>query len=250
MNPSYALIGSGRLARHLGFYLSQTQSTCIKWSRNSHPDFNTYHDIDNLTRLQNSLQKADFVLLAISDDALEHMVEQLQPLLKPHQQLVHFSAACDVTNAVGLHPMMSFNSVLLPADQYAGIPFCEPKEHPGSFQQVFPKWKNPVFQLDSDQRKYYHACLVTAGNFTALLWKEVEQRFETKLNLNPALLKPYQQKIFENIRKNSSLAVTGPLVRGDQKTISANLKALEEDSLQKIYSTFADVFSKISKEIL
>lgn len=247
-NPSYALIGSGRLARHLSFYLSQTQKLFFKWSRDLDPDFNTFFDPDNHERLQKAVCGKTFVLLAVSDEALPGLIQDISEFKNENQTLIHFSAAHTFVGAFGLHPLMTFGQQRMAVDRYAEIPFCEPAEHVGLFQEVFPGWKNPVFALTEEQRRFYHACLVASGNFTSLLWQMIESRFENELNLNPELLKPYRDQVFENIRKDAKTSLTGPLARGDQQTITSNLNALAEDPLKDIYQSFAGAFTRMKED--
>lgn len=240
---SYALIGSGRLARHLSFYLSVTEQLFFKWSRNLDPDFNTFFDPENLERLKKTIRGKSHILLAVSDDAISELIKDIWEIKSESQTLIHFSAAHDFEGALGLHPLMTFGQELKAVNSYPVIPFCEPKECEGLFKEVFPRWTNPVFSLNKEQRKYYHACLVAAGNFTSLLWQMVEGRFEDRLHLSSELLAPYRDQVFENIRKNTMTSLTGPLARGDRQTINANLEALTEDPLKQIYQSFADTFS-------
>ncbi len=241
--PSYALIGSGRLACHLSFYLSQTEKLFVQWSRNSDPNFNTFFDPNNWERLKKTIQGKSFILLAISDDALPELIKNIAGFKSEKQTLIHFSAAHSFEKAWGLHPLMTFGQELNAIKSYSKIPFCEPQEYEGLFQKVFPGWSNPVFSLNRDQRKYYHACLVAAGNFTSLLWQMVEDRFEQELQLNPEVLKPYQFQIFENVKRSVKTSLTGPLARGDRQTIKSNLEALTGDPLKDIYQSFTDVFA-------
>ena len=61
-NPTYLLIGGGRLARHLGFYLKTLGVSFIQWKRHD-------QSVSELTQL---LKKQNTILLCIKDDQLEH----------------------------------------------------------------------------------------------------------------------------------------------------------------------------------
>ncbi|MCB0406806.1 MAG: DUF2520 domain-containing protein [Bdellovibrionales bacterium] len=235
---TYAILGSGRLATHLSYYLTHSGVTTKCWSRNNDPKFNDLFIFDNKERLKKTVKYCDAVLVALCDNALSEMVVQLKNQCDFQKDIVHFSATHEINGAIGLHPLFSFHQTVLPLSEYEKIPFCEPLEQPGSFQKIFPMLKNPTFQLSASQRKLYHALLVTSGNFTSLLWKSVEAHFQKDLGLSPDWLHEYKKVIFHNILENASAAPTGPLVRKDTLTIQENLKALQGQDLEDIYRAF------------
>jgi predicted short-subunit dehydrogenase-like oxidoreductase (DUF2520 family) len=247
-HPIYSVIGSGRLARHLNFYLQNTGAQVERWSRNGDPYFNSKSQPNALDRLQATIKTSQFILLGVSDSAIFEVSIALKELIQPHQKLVHFSGAQQWPGIVALHPLMSFAPHIYESEFYPTIPFCEDAESYGAFFEIFPHWKNPVFSLTFEQRKLYHAYLVIAGNFSALLWRDVEQKFSQKLKLDSRLLRPYKQAVLNNILENSQAAVTGPIARGDHSTLQNNRDALHGDPLLPIYEAFQKTFSSRSEE--
>ena len=79
---------------------------------------------------------------------------------------------------------------------------------------------------------------VLAGNFSQVLWKGVADRFEQHLGLPAETLRPYLKQVAENFIQAPESALTGPLARGDQKTIERNLDSLNGDPLQDLYRAF------------
>ena len=224
-NFSYLLIGNGRLASHLRFYLQSQNIRVINWNRKDH----TQKDLEAASKNVNA------VLLAIKDSVIDLFLEEY-PFLK-EKICVHFSGALVLENIVGLHPLMTFADQLYSIDFYKKIPFIAEKGHL-SFNEVFPALENPSYALDPELKPLYHSLCVMGGNFTTLLWSKVFKSFEDQLGLPHTVLLPYLDKISENLKNNFNTALTGPLARKDISTIQANLKALKDDNYLEVYKSF------------
>lgn len=224
------LVGSGRLATHLNYYLIESGYNIKRWSRSLSP-----------ITVAETLKGCDAILLAISDDAIESFVKDNSLLDGP--PLIHFSGSKSVPGVTGFHPLMTFTEKLFPLDFYPSIPFvCEAGGV--SFVKIFSLLKNPVETIDPNKKSLYHALCVLSGNFTALLWAKTERAFSEDLGLNPSVLVPYRVKQFNNINDSPLNALTGPLVRDDIGTIDANLKALEGDPYHEVYTAFLHAYQK------
>jgi len=226
----YTLIGSGRLATHLLHYFRLCDLKFNTWSRKENDD------------LIEKIEESQYVLLAISDQAIEPFVSQRPYLHK--KKLVHFSGSLAIDGLIGLHPLMTFIHELYELEKYERIPFIGEIGQP-TFADVFPDLKNPWNQINRDLKPLYHALCVTGGNFSNLLWSEVLSNFRDKLDLNPSLLKPYIEQTFENIVNKPFNSFTGPLSRNDRLTIDSNLRALDSMPLQQIYSDFVKLHSHV-----
>ena len=208
--PTYLIIGDGRLARHMFAYLKSHNFHVHTWSRKS--------DI----QLHEIYQSYSHILLCISDNALENFVEKNEYLKE--KTLVHFSGATEVEGILSFHPLMTFADELYSSDFYQTIPFIDFNERT-SFNEVFPAFKNPTLKVDAKLKAYYHSLCVMGGNFTTLLWAKCTELF-FEIGLDSEMIKPYMQKVFENTLENPHKNLTGPLVRGDTKTIEKNIAAL------------------------
>lgn len=217
---SYALLGSGRLARHLLFYLKSLNLPVSQWSRNGDPAFNSFTDLDADVRLQRTLKSSSHVLLAVKDSALQAMAE----LSLPEQTVVHFSGAARVAEAVSCHPLMTFSGELEPLEWYRQIPFVV--EEGVDFAKVLPGLPNPHFNLAGADRPYYHALCSLAGNSTFLLWKLIGDEFELSLKLPRHLLTPFLHKVVANSGVDSQTGFTGPVARGDWDIVRTHLDSL------------------------
>lgn len=233
----YALLGSGRLARHLGHYFRAEGLETRAWARRPDPAFNdldvTAH-ADPDARLEATVADCTHVLVLLSDDAIEGFIGRHGFLRE--KVLIHCSGSLALDAAQGAHPLMTFADALYPPEFYRRIPFVTDEDGPG-FAELFPDLPNPGHALAPEKKALYHAYCVASGNFTSLLWEKVFAEFEAELGLPKSVLLPYMARIFANLEAPDSVA-TGPLVRKDMNTIKRNLAALDGDPLEDIYRAF------------
>jgi len=92
--PTYGLIGRGRVATHMARYLELEKLPFATWHRGmpSPPEA--------------ALTSADTILLAVNDRAILPFIEH-HPRLRD-RPIVHFSGSMVVDGAHGLHPLMTF----------------------------------------------------------------------------------------------------------------------------------------------
>src|SRR5665213_382552 len=106
---SYALLGSGRVARHFSYYLKTLNLPVLLWSRNGSPEFNSFPDSDPNIRLRNTLALSSHVLFAVRD---ESVAELALPWKDSGRALVHFSGALQIPGVHAAHPLMTFSAKL------------------------------------------------------------------------------------------------------------------------------------------
>mgnify|MGYP001115309221 FL=1 len=86
-----------------------------------------------------------------------------------------------------------------------------------------------------------------AGNFTTLLWQHAFAAFEERLGLPRAVLHPYLEQVASNLVRSAS-PLTGPLARGDHRTLERHLAALEGDPFHAVYSSFVAAHRAIARK--
>lgn len=231
----YLIIGNGRVAKHFCHYLQLLQIPHLQWFRKDCP-----------ITLESGIEKSERLLLLINDDAIETFITSNQNLL--HQKtLIHCSGQLAIPLACSAHPLMTFTKTLYPLEHYQQIPFILEESGP-LFQELFPELKNPHFYINASLKPLYHSLCVMSGNFTCLLWDKFFTELEETFQIPKSAAFPYLQQITSNLRNNPESALTGPLVRNDQKTIRRNLEALENDKFSKIYQAFVDVYREKNKK--
>lgn len=235
----YAILGDGRLARHLHHYLGLLGQTCSGWARNPASDFNSHGIADAERRLRRTIEPASRVLLLVSDDAIAPLVRRYSFLHS--RRLIHCAGALSLPGIAGAHPLMTFSNDLYTLEQYQEIPFLVESGH--DFAELFPALPNPNHTVPVERKAYYHALCVMAGNFPQILWQALSARFEGELGIPASVLEPYLLQVVHNFLADPGGALTGPLARGDTQTIARNLGALDGDSLEDLYRAFVTLYS-------
>lgn len=218
----YLLIGSGRLSKHLAFYFQQINIPFETWSRSSDKDLSVL------------MRKVTHVLLAISDDAILPFYNNHPEI--HNSKIIHFSGANSFDFAVGAHPLMNFTQNLYDLDTYKNI-FFVIEESQFKFEELLPGLGNPNIMIPKEKKAIYHAMCVLGGNFPVILWKKVLVEFESQLGIPRKALWPYLINVLSEFIRSPDNSLTGPISRGDSKTIKRNLSALEGDKFKEVYQS-------------
>lgn len=221
------IVGDGRVARHVLHYLNLLGRPVRSWSRRG-------LDIPP----HEALADCRTVLLLIRDDAIEPFVRAWPAL--GEKRLVHFSGSLQTDTAEAAHPLMTFGPDLYDLDTYRRIPFVL-EDGGAPFSALLPGLPNPWFTVPRAARPYYHALAVMAGNFSSILWVRLLDQLEQRFGIPASVAHPYLAQVTANLLANGRQALTGPLVRGDERTIAANLTALEGDPFHAVYLAFARI---------
>jgi hypothetical protein len=232
---TYLMIGAGKLAQHLQYYLSALGHTPFLWDRAQDPHL-----------LNAKLEKSTHVLLAISDGALENFYRSR--LAGFDKTVVHFSGAVYFEGAVAAHPLMTFGPELYTLETYKKIHFV--LSGSDRMGEVLPGLPNSFSVLPAGAKPLYHALCVMGGNFPTILWQKMFADFAA-LGIPEHAAHLYLQTVLQNTLQNPHTALTGPLARKDIGTIEKNLRALEGDPFHAVYEAFVQaVAPEIMKERL
>jgi predicted short-subunit dehydrogenase-like oxidoreductase (DUF2520 family) len=234
----YAILGGGRLARHMRHYLTLLNQTVSCWERDPVGPGNTHAIASPTERLRATIRPASHVLLLVSDGSIAELLKRY-PFLH-EKTLLHCSGALSIPGVAGAHPLMTFGHELYTLELYRKIPFMVDRGH--DFDALLPGLPNPHFHLSVEEKPRYHALCVMAGNFCQILWQATAERF-AGMGLPVATLAPYLQQVVHNFVHHPHTALTGPLSRGDQQTIERNLNALAGDALEPVYRAFLELYA-------
>lgn len=223
----YLIIGNGRLATHLTHYFLQLKIPVSTWNR-SQP----------ANELKSLLLNSKKILLAIKDDAIASFIDEYQLAA---ERTIHFSGTLSIPGAIRMHPLMTFANVLYPLEDYKKIPFTGEVGSP-SLQTLIPELNNPYYVIPKDNHDLYHALCVVAGPGSQVLWQQVFNLFEDRLQLPREAVTPYLERVFKNLLADSQNAVTGPWVRDDVSTIEKNQNALKNNPLANVYTSLLNAY--------
>ncbi|MGK0180962.1 MAG: putative short-subunit dehydrogenase-like oxidoreductase (DUF2520 family) [Halioglobus sp.] len=228
----YTIIGSGRVAKHFAHYFGLLNIPFMQWSRASDPEEK---------QLENSVRNSECILVLINDDAIENFID-MHPFLND-KRLVHFSGNLSTELAHGAHPLMTFTESLYDLATYDSVPFI--LDNPDwETKTLLPGLKNDSFYIPKEQKALYHSLCVMSNNFTCMLWDKFFSELHESFKLPKNVAFPYLKQTMKNLQNLDCSPLTGPLVRGDNKTIQSNLASLQNDPFQDIYAAFVKMRQK------
>lgn len=187
------------------------------------------------------VQRADAVFLAVPDDSLIRVAEELAATgaVRPGQFVLHTSgrhgldalAALTRVGArpIALHPAMTFTGTAVDLDRTPvfGITAAE-SERDFAEELVAACGGTPMWVAESD-RALYHAGLAHGANHLITLVAQSMDLLRAAGAENPAaVLRPLLTAALDNVLAYGDAALTGPVVRGDVTTVRAHIDAFAE----------------------
>lgn len=250
-----AIIGNGKMARHMIHYFESVGQPHIQWMRPSQASTVQFPQVkqSRLARFKKLMTKmvahrpalslaetvaqASTVLILIADDQIEPFIDA-NPCLRD-KCLVHFSGSLYTDKAMGCHPLMTFGAEFYRKEQYQKIPFVV--DEGVDFNGIFPQLNNPVHTIKASDKVKYHAMCVMAGNFSQMMWQAINNELRS-MDLSADLMSLYLKQNVQNFVDHPERSATGPFVRGDIKTIAKHQAALEGHPLAEIYQAFYQLY--------
>jgi predicted short-subunit dehydrogenase-like oxidoreductase (DUF2520 family) len=188
---------------------------------------------------------AEFVLLAVPDDALRPLVSGLAgaDAWQPGQLVAHTSGAVgvgvlDAAAARGvlplaLHPAMTFAGRPEDLDRLAGATFgvTAPDElRPVAEALVVEIGAEPVW-VPELARPLYHAALTVGANYLVTIVNDAVELLTRAGVEHPArLIAPLLSAALDNALRLGDGALTGPVSRGDAATVRTHLATLAAEA--------------------
>lgn len=246
------LIGSGNVGFHLAqrFFEKKIQILQL-FSRTETRAKTLAQQIQTsyTTDLNNINTNADLYMLAIRDDAISKVAQQLRTILPDNPLVVHTSGStpskifADYFQRYGVfYPLQSF-SVTRPAN-FEQIPICVDAANEKDLEKlenlaqiISPK----VHRISDEQRAILHVAAVFVNNFSNHLFHIGESILE-KEQLPFDLLRPLINETTAKIQNHRPKDMqTGPAIRNDKATIERHLKYLKLfPEFEKIYTVMTE----------
>ncbi len=239
------ILGSGNVATHFAKAFSKAGHEILQvWSRHYEhaqilADIVEAQVVDSLDKLS---QEADICIVAVSDDALFDIPQQLH---FNNTIVLHTSGSVAIQVLEGSSPHIGVlwspqTYVRTAVMDYTQLPFCVEGNDNHSTQTIThlaQSVSSNVYSLNSVQREWAHLAAVMVNNFGNALNASAQQLM-SKHEIPFELLLPI---IDETARKahlgDLQQQQTGPAIRHDQKTLEAHRKQLEaEPQLLELYN--------------
>lgn len=244
---SVLLIGTGRLAFHLGHALRGAGVPIAGLVGRDEARISALAKEFGCAPfgLKDALPPADLRILAVSDDAIHQVAEMLPNDGTP---ILHLSGskALDLLLPHGqrgvLWPIQSFSPgkptsfhevpLIVDADDEVTLSLL---------RELASRLSTTVTHLPFPLRQRLHLGAVIAANFPTFLLREAE-RLLTAHNISPHLLHPLWNATTEKALHGADNAVTGPARRGDIITIAQQMDLLaDEPDLRHAYAALSDL---------
>jgi predicted short-subunit dehydrogenase-like oxidoreductase (DUF2520 family) len=244
-------IGAGNLATQLSLALQHAGEQIVQvYSRTavSALELATLLNVPYTTNLDEIVADADVYFYAVSDDALESL---LQLPLAPDAIHVHTAGSVSIDVFIGkksnygvFYPLQTFSKnkqvdfKTIPVFIEASSPEVE-----STLFKIAHAVSEQVYKTNSEQRLKLHVSAVFACNFVNHLY-QIASEVVKSADLPFEVLKPL---ILETAQKVMQLspeeAQTGPAKRNDRGVINKHLDVLgdEQPSLKKLYQDLSDM---------
>jgi len=225
------IVGDGRAARTLAPLLEEAGHELVwRWSRRGGASLAT-------------LPPVDVALLAVSDGAIAEVAETLSQRPSASQEIwLHLSGAlpscvarCDSQRplAVGtMHPMVALPGAEAPAELLRGATcgIAGDAAARAAARALGTQLQMAVVEISDEDRSLYHAAAVSvAGHATALLAQATEMLKRVGFgepDARRALAKLMRTALLNLDGGTPETQITGPVARGDARTVELHLEAL------------------------
>ena len=257
----FALIGASKTGISIAYHLwKMGHQPIFLWNRsgNNLAKANGYLNFETRsTNLENCPSDCDFIIFSISDDAIENVAERFLSIYKnKNAKIFHTSGALDSSvfgkyqNSGSFHPVISISSIedginIIPQTTFT----CE-----GNIAEFLVQLADEIgesgIQLSKEQKQNIHLSAVFMNNYLSGMIEKIKI-----LNKNAGLAEHYTEKILQSISRQTITKswqypideiLTGPVKRGDVKTIEKHLDILQNDDLfQQLYKNFGNILLKL-----
>jgi predicted short-subunit dehydrogenase-like oxidoreductase (DUF2520 family) len=207
----------------------------------------------------------DLLLLTVPDDMLENVVTQLvgAGAIREGQVVCHTSgrhglavlaAATEIgARPIAMHPAMTFTGTELDLDRLTGCVFgmtAGDAERDYAESLVADLRGIPLWVPES-KRTLYHAGLAHGANHLVTLVSQAMELLAASGAEDPAAtLRPLLSAALDNALEQGDAALTGPIVRGDVKTVQAHLHDIAENAPATIPSYVAMAKATADRAVL
>lgn len=186
---------------------------------------------------------SDLVVIAVPDDAIDDVALRLARThsVNTHHAVLHTSGLHDRSSLAALqgsgaalgswHPLQTFTTTTGDPDLLAGAPaIIEGDARALAAARALSERlaMAPVLELAADRKASYHAAAVFASNYLVVL-ADIAERLARDADRDwpDGTFLPLMRQTVANLAAGPAAALTGPVRRGDARTVERHLQALE-----------------------
>ncbi len=249
------LIGCGRLGKTIAALIKRTGAASIEGvvtaSFESALEAVRFIGQGRAYQTLSELPEADLYLIATPDDLIQKTGAELV-LNNTHSQgkiIAHCSGFLDSDvfieakqqkcRLASIHPLKSFAHPEEAIQSFSGT-YCALEGDASVLPlltALFEKIGARVFKINQQQKTLYHAASVIASNYLVTLYHQALLCYEKSgidKTVAKELVSTLMTETFQNLKHlDPQEALTGPIQRGDLRTIQGHLHALEQLPLTK-----------------
>lgn len=188
------------------------------------------------------LDASDAIFITVPDEVIEPAWNELVANNISDKLIAHISGALSTEvfkgaeerncRTISVHPMMTFPSGDTGIEKMEKMPLTIEGDLE-NFGWLLDELPNKKFRVSPDKKVNYHLAGVFASNLLIpVIHRALKNIEKAGLEMGEEIIFPIIEKTVENIKeKGCSQAATGPLERGDIKTISKHLEV--QDGIEK-----------------
>ncbi|WP_394940549.1 Rossmann-like and DUF2520 domain-containing protein [Psychromicrobium sp. YIM B11713] len=245
-----AVIGAGKVGAVLGAALRSAGHAVIGVSAVSQESRDRAESLlpgVPVLQIPELVERAELVLLAVPDDALEQLVAGLAKTgaWQLGQLVAHTSGRFGVgvlapVRAAGaiplaIHPAMTFSGLSMDLARLPDSSFgvtADAAMLPIAQALVVEIGAEPVVVAEADRALYHAALAHSANHLVTLTAQSAELLRSIGVERPERLLGPLLRASLDNALASGEQALTGPVARGDSGTVRSHVQALAENSAE------------------
>ena len=266
------IIGCGNVGKTLGYLWNKEGSfkiqDIVNRSIESSEKAVDFLHSGNAVKSIDRMRPADVFLIGASDNNIASCAKMLTNtgILQKGNLVFHCSGAIsskelEETKKCGsivgsIHPVKSFADPQSSVETFQGT-YCGVEgdsEATSILSKAFESIGAKLFEIDPEQKTYYHAATVIVCNYlTALIEFGVQNYIKSGLDREKAIkiMEPIVRGTVDNIFKLDTVrALTGPIARGDYKVVEKQLVALKSWNKEygELYRLLGSVALNLSRD--
>lgn len=196
------------------------------------------------------VRASDVIVLAVPDDALAAVAQDLSGHVRRGQVVVHTSGrhglavlaplAAAGARTIAMHPAMTFTGTEVDLDRGCVFGVTAAPADREIAETLVAELGGTVMWVDEADRATYHAALAHGANhLTTIVTQAMDLLREIGADDAAAVLRPLLTAALDNTLAYGDAALTGPVARGDVDTVRAHMRTIDESSVQRTYAALA-----------